>query len=175
MWPIFLDNTISVIDMVTNTEIKKINLIEKYDPAGGCPGGLLYQLPGVPGRDCSFVGALPIQTPTSPDGTNMVTANTLTATIAVVDTRHKLPNGSVNPKEDTVVKTLDCDPGCHGVQYGAKVGGGYYAYIANKFSNAMIVVDPDPNGDGDPSDAVEVGRVLLAGSVGCSRRYGNRQ
>lgn len=161
----FLDNTISVIDMVTNTEIKKINLIEKYDPAGGCPGGLLYQSPGVPGRDCSFVGALPIQTPTSPDGTNMVTANTLTATITVVDTRHKLPNGSVNPKEDTVVKTLDCDPGCHGVQYGAKVGGGYYAYIANKFSNAMIVVDPDPNGDGDPSDAVEVGRVLLAGSA----------
>jgi YVTN family beta-propeller protein len=161
----FLDNTISVINMATNTEIKRINLIEKYDPAGGCPGGPLYQPPGVPGRDCSFVGALPIQTPVSPDGTNMVTANTLTATITVVDTRHKLPNGSVNPKEDTVVKTLDCDPGCHGVQYGAKAGGGYYAYVANKFSNAMIVVDPDPNGDGDPSDAVEVGRVLLAGSA----------
>ena len=90
----FLDNTISVINMATNTEIKTINLIEKYDPVGGCPGGPLYQPPGVPGRDCSFVGALPIQTPVSPDGTNMVTANTLTATITVVDTRHKLPNGS---------------------------------------------------------------------------------
>lgn len=113
----------------------------------------------------TFVGALPIQTPVSADGTNMVTANTLTATITVVDTRHRLPDNSVNPKEDTVVAMLPCDPGCHGVQYGAKAGGGYYAYVANKFSNAMIVVDPDPNGDSDPSDAAVVGRVLLAGTA----------
>ena len=77
----------------------------------------------------------------------MVTANILTATITVVDT-----------KTDTVVAMLPCDPGCHGAHYGAKKGGGYYAYVASKFSNALIVVDPDPNGDGDPSDAVEVGR-----------------
>jgi hypothetical protein len=31
-------------------------------------------------------------------------------------------------------------------------GGGYYAYVASKFSHALIVIDPDPNGDGDPSD-----------------------
>lgn len=147
----FLDNTISVMDMVTNTEIKKINLIANYDPIGGAITGP--------------VGALPIQTPVSPVGTNMVTANTLTATITVVDTRHLLPDGSVNPKEDTVVAMLPCDPGCHGVNYGAKKGGGYYAYIANKFSNAMIVVDPDPDMNGDPSDAMVVGRVLLAGSA----------
>jgi len=89
----------------------------------------------------------------SPDGTNMVTANTLTATITIVDT-----------KKDKVVAMLPCDPGCHGVQYGAKKDGGYYAYVANKFSNAMIVVDPDPDMDGDPSDAKVVGRVLLAGT-----------
>jgi len=113
----------------------------------------------------TFVGALPIQTPVSPDGTNMVTANTLTASITVVDARHLLPNGTVNPAEDTVVAMLPCDPGCHGVQYGAKQGGGYYAYVASKFSNALIVVDPDPNGDGNPSDAAIVGRVLLAGKA----------
>ena len=28
----------------------------------------------------------------------------------------------------------------------------------------MIIVDPDPNGDGNPVDAKIVGRVLLAGS-----------
>ncbi|MDR4470785.1 MAG: hypothetical protein MRJ68_21215, partial [Nitrospira sp.] len=112
----------------------------------------------------TFVGALPIQTPVDPRGTNMVTANTLTATLTVVDTRHLLPNGSVNPNEDTVVAMLPCDPGCHGVQYGAKKGGGYYAYVANKFGNGMIVVDPDPNGDGDPSDAEIAGRVLLVGT-----------
>jgi DNA-binding beta-propeller fold protein YncE/plastocyanin len=153
----FLDSTISVINMANNnnTEIKKINLIEKYNPVEGCYSPT--NPTSTPDLDCSFVGALPIQTPVSPDGTNMVTANTLTATITVVDTRP----GST---EDTVVATLPCDPGCHGVQYGAKQGGGYYAYVANKFSNAMIIVDPDPNGDGNPIDAAIVGRVLLAGS-----------
>ena len=169
----FLDNTISVINMANNSnaEIKRINLIEKYDPVGGCPS------PTDPAKNCSFVGALPIQTPVSPDGTNMVTANTLTGTITVVDTRHLLPNGNINPNEDTVVAMpvdkngMACDPGCHGVQYGAKQAtsgnpkGGYYAYVASKFSNALIVVDPDPNGDGDPRDAAIVGRVLLAGSA----------
>jgi YVTN family beta-propeller protein len=147
----FLDNTISVMDMATNQVKKTINLIEHYDPIGGAITGP--------------VGALPIQTPVSPDGTNMVTANTLTATITVVDTRHLLPNSTVNPNEDKVVAMLGCDPGCHGVQYGAKQGGGYYAYVSSKFSNALIVVDPDPNGDGNPSDAAVVGRVLLAGSA----------
>ena len=154
----FLDNTISVINMVTNTEIKRINLIANYDPVGG---GVVAD----PVSGKTFVGALPIQTPVSPLGTNMVTANTLTATITVVDTRHLLPDGRVNPNEDTVVAMLPCDPGCHGVNYGAKEGGGYYAYVANKFSNVMIVVDPDPDGDGDPSNAAVVGRVLLAGTA----------
>lgn len=144
----FLDNTISVMDMATNQVKKTINLIEHYDPIGGAITGP--------------VGALPIQTPVSPDGTNMVTANTLTATITVID-----------PREDKVVAMLPCDPGCHGVQYGAKLlppdytkpYGGYYAYVASKFSNALIVVDPDPDGNGDPSDAKIVGRVLLAGTA----------
>ncbi len=148
----FLDSTITVIDMKTNTVMKTINLIDdtafpengsnKYDP--------------ITGEIQNFVGALPIQTPVSPDGTNMVTANTLTATITIVDT-----------KKDKVVAMLPCDPGCHGVQYGAKKDGGYYAYIANKFSNAMLIVDPDPDGDGDPSNAAIVGRVLL-GTMGAA-------
>lgn len=154
----FLDNTISVMNMATNQVKKTINLIANYDPVGG---GVVPD----PVSGKTFVGALPIQTPVSPAGTNMVTANTLTASITIVDTRHLLPNGTVNPAEDTVVAMLGCDPGCHGVQYGAKAGGGYYAYVASKFSNALIIVDPDPNGDGDPSDATVVGRVLLAGQA----------
>ncbi|QOJ09195.1 hypothetical protein [Nitrosomonas sp. H1_AOB3] len=51
--------------------------------------------------------------------------------------------------------------GCHGANFGAKEGGGYYAYITNKFSNRLIVVDPDPNGDGDLSDAEIAGAVTL--------------
>ena len=136
-----LDSTITVVDMKTHHVIKNINLIEYYDPVSGAISGP--------------VGALPIQTPVSPDGKNMVTANTLTGTITIIDTRPNLAT------TDEVVAMLSCDPGCHGVQYGAKQGGGYYAYVSSKFSNRMLVVDPDPNGDGDPSDARIVGKVGL--------------
>jgi YVTN family beta-propeller protein len=132
----FLDNTITVINTASGAVLKTINLIANYDPISG-------QITGP-------VGALPIQTPVSPNGRNMVTANTLTATITIVDTT-----------TDTLVKMLPCDPGCHGVQYGAKKGGGYYAYVASKFSNRLLVVDPDPNGDGNSADAVIAGQALL--------------
>ena len=47
------------------------------------------------------------------------------------------------------------------MNFGAKKGGGYYVYVASKFSNDLIVLDPDPNDDGNVSDAAIVGRVLL--------------
>ncbi len=130
-----LDSVITVVDMSTHQVIKEINMIANYNPVSGAISGP--------------VGALPIQTPVSPDGTNMVTANTLTSTITIINTA-----------TDEIVAMLPCDPGCHGVQYGAKQGGGYYAYVSSKFSNRMLVVDPDPNQDGNPADAA------IAGSVG---------
>jgi DNA-binding beta-propeller fold protein YncE/plastocyanin len=96
--------------------------------------------------------ALPIQTPVSPNGQYVVTANTLTGSIAITDT-----------DTNTIVKTLPCDPGCHGANFGAKEGGGYYAYVSSKFSNRMIVVDGDPNNDGNMEDAKIAGSVLLTG------------
>jgi DNA-binding beta-propeller fold protein YncE len=96
------------------------------------------------------VGILPIQIPVSPDGGYMLAANTLSGQIAVIDT-----------KRDMVVKYLPCDAGCHGINFGAKDGGGYYGYVSSKFSNRMIVVDGDPNGDGNPSDAKIAGSLLL--------------
>lgn len=136
-----LDSTITVINMHTRAVIKEINLIADYNPVTGAITGP--------------VGALPIQTPVSPNGQHMVTANTLTGTILVTNTQ-----------TDTVVAMLGCDPGCHGVQYGARQGGGYYAYVASKFSNRLLVVDPDPNGDGNPADAAIIGSVGLVGSAG---------
>ncbi len=138
------DNTITAVDMTTHTVIKHINLMENYDPLSGAVSGP--------------VGGWPIQTPVSPDGKNMVTANTLSGTITIIDTRPGLAT------TDSAVKMLPCDPGCHGVQYGAKQGGGYYAYVSSKFSNRLLVVDPDPNTDGDPSDASIVGSVGLFAS-----------
>jgi hypothetical protein len=139
-----LDSTMTVIDMKEHRVLKTINLIANYDPITGAISGP--------------AGALPIQTPVSPKGNSMVTANMLTGNITVIDTRPDLAT------TDTVVAMLSCDAGCHGVQYGAKQGGGYYAYVSSKFSNSLIVVDPDPNNDTDPADAAIVGRVLLTAS-----------
>ncbi|HEX7234975.1 MAG TPA: hypothetical protein VF243_06880 [Nitrosospira sp.] len=141
-----LDSTMTVINMNTHAVIKRINLIANYNPVTGAISGP--------------AGALPIQTPVSPNGKNMVTANMLTGTITVIDTRPGLTT------TDTVVAMLACDPSCHGVQYGAKQGGGYYAYVTSKFSNRLLVVDPDPNGDGNPSDASIAGKVGLFASAG---------
>ncbi|HJR49361.1 MAG TPA: copper oxidase, partial [Nitrososphaeraceae archaeon] len=63
-----------------------------------------------------------------------------------------------------IVKELPCDPGCHGVNFGAKKGGGYYAYVSSTFSNEAIVVDGDPNNDGDPKDAQIAGKFSLVAS-----------
>ena len=94
-------------------------------------------------------GVLPIQTPVDPTGRVVVTANT-GGTITIIDTAL-----------DQVVAMLPCDPGCHGANFGAKEGGGYYAYVTSKFSNQLIVVDPDPNADGKFEDAVVAGRIHL--------------
>ena len=83
----------------------------------------------------------------------MVTANTGSATITIIDT-----------ETDKLVKDLPCSVGCHGANFGAKKDGGYYAYVTSSFSNDLIVVDGDPNNDGDPSDAEIAGRISLVGS-----------
>ncbi len=135
----YLDSSITVINTQTGAVIKTINLLANYNP--------------ITGEISGPIGGFPIQTPVSPDGKYMVTGNTLTATITIVDTT-----------TDTLVKSLPGEAGCHGVQFGAKRGGGYYAYVSNKFSNTLIVVDGDPNNDGNPADAAIVGRILLAAS-----------
>jgi DNA-binding beta-propeller fold protein YncE/plastocyanin len=138
----YLDSTISVVDMAGPQRVTKtINLLANYDPIGGVVTGP--------------IGALPIQTPVSPNGKYVVTANTLTGTITIIDT-----------DTDTLAKSLPCDAGCHGVNFAAKRGGGYLAYVSSKFSNSLIVVDPDPNNDGEPTDAAVIGRVVLTAGPG---------
>ena len=135
----FFDSTISVIDTANGTLLKTINLLENYDPLSGNASGPM--------------GFLPIQTPVSPDGQYMVTANTGSGTISIVDT-----------ETDELVKELPCSAGCHGANFGAKKDGGYYAYVTSSFSNDLVIVDGDPNNDGDPSDAEIAGRIDLTRS-----------
>jgi len=123
-------SSLTVIDIPGKKKLKDINLAADYDPVTGKISGEAY-------------GLLPIQTPVSPDGKYVVTANTLSATVTIVDTA-----------TNKVVKSLPCEPGCHGAHFGMKKGGGYYAYVASKFANDLIVID---------MDKLEVaGRVLLS-------------
>jgi DNA-binding beta-propeller fold protein YncE len=134
-------NAITVIDMSPPQVLKTIDLMANYDPISGAINGP--------------IGGFPVQTPVSPNGKYVIEPNTLTATITIIDT-----------DTDTLIKGLPCDAGCHGVNFGAKKGGGYLAYVSSKFSNSLIVVDPDPNNDGDATDATIVGRVVLNATSG---------
>ncbi|MDH5569705.1 MAG: hypothetical protein OEX98_07960, partial [Nitrosopumilus sp.] len=104
-------------------------------------------------------GLLPIQTPVDPTGKYVVTA-TLLPSITIIDT-----------ETDEMVLSLACDAGCHGVNFGANVDGGYNAYVSSKFSNALIVFEPedavaaDTDGNGildSTESAGVVGRVILS-------------
>jgi len=140
----YLGHTTTVISMKTPPAFppKTINLLlDSYNPVTGPTSG-------------APIGGLPIQTPVSPDGKFVITANALTGTITIIDT-----------STDTLVKSLTCDPGCHGVNFGAKHGGGYYAYVTSKFANRLIVLDYDPDNNGTLESALKaeiVGGVVLA-------------
>jgi DNA-binding beta-propeller fold protein YncE len=118
----------------TKVHYKKVDLWNNYDPIKGATGDW---------------GGLPIQIAVAPDNSGGLMANTLTSTITVFD-----------PKTDKLVASLPCDSGCHGINFGAKKGGGYYAYVTSKFANVIDVVDINPSGDGNPADAKIVGKLL---------------
>ena len=151
----YLDSTITCISIGSpackqqgsNVATKNIDLLLEPTDCGGTP---CANYDPIGGTGFSSSGALPIQTPVSPNGKFVVTANTLTGTITIINTA-----------TDTLAKVLPCSAGCHGVNFGAKKNGGYYAYVSSKFSNDLIIVDPDPNNDGNPADAQVVGRLLL--------------
>jgi DNA-binding beta-propeller fold protein YncE len=93
---------------------------------------------------------IPIQTPVSPDGRFVLTANLSLlgpGTIDIVDTR-----------TDQVVERFSGEPGLHGANFGAKRGGGYYGYVTSQYTNALTVVDLYPQGGGLPQIA---GKVFL--------------
>jgi YVTN family beta-propeller protein len=118
-------------------KLSTIDLWENYDPETGPEAGKPW-------------GGLTIQLPVSPDGKALLAMNTLSASVSVID-----------PTTNKVIKSLPCNAGCHGANFGAKQGGGYYAYVSNKFSNAMQIIDVDPNNDGDLSDAAIAGQLVL--------------
>jgi len=147
----YLDSTITCISIgapACNTPGGKVHKKDIPLLLGGPPDGFANYNPFAPllTGDMSKSGALPIQTPVSPDGLWVVTANTLSGTISFIST-----------VTDTLENVILCSAGCHGVNFGAKKGGGYLAYVSSKFSNDLIVVDL--------ATQAEVGRVVLVADV----------
>ncbi|MDQ1515946.1 MAG: hypothetical protein QOE80_1776 [Actinomycetota bacterium] len=99
-------------------------------------------------------GLSPIQLPVSPDDHYMLVVGTFTGNVLEIDM-----------KTNKIVKSFPCGPGCHGINFGAKKGGGYLGYVSVKFANVAWVIDGDPNSDGDLSDARLTGGVITSGAA----------
>ncbi len=114
------------------------------------------------GFDIFHTLQVPIQTPVSPDEKWVATAVFSLTTVDRASTGAADQIAIIDTSTDQVVKFLPGPAGTHGVNWGAKLGGGYYAYVTAQHSNALTVIDPDPNGDGSAEDAAVVGRIVLA-------------
>lgn len=141
--------TVTVVDLATRQATKNISVtLTPGDEVRGL--GLFDTL------------QLPIQTPVSPDGRWVATAVFSLTTVDRAATGAADHVAVIDTATDEVVALVGAPAGTHGVNWGAKLGGGYYAYVTSQHSNVLSVLDPDPNGDGDGHDAAIVGRVLLA-------------
>ena len=160
-------NKAYVSDVVTGV----LNVID----VGGAPGfntpDIITNIPvtinpnGVVGGTVFDTLQVPIQTPVDPTGRFVATA-----VLSLTTVPRALPTGGssadhvaiIDAENDVVVKWLATPAGTHGVNWGAKLGGGYYAYVTNQHANVLTVIDPDPNNDGSAGDAAVVGTILLA-------------
>jgi YVTN family beta-propeller protein len=111
---------------------------------------------------------VPIQTPVSPDGRFVATAVLSLTTVARPCTGSPDHVAVIDTRTDEVVRFVGVPAragtanGAHGVNFGMKAGGGWYAHVASQFSNMLTVLDLDPNGDHSATDAAVAGRVFLA-------------
>jgi len=149
----------AVSGMVTVVDVDALELI------GNIPVTLTPD--GATGFDLLHTLQVPIQTPVSPDERWVVTAVLSLTTVEREATGSADHVAVIDTALNEVVAFVATPAGTHGVNWGAKLGGGYYAYVANQHANVLTVVDPDPDADGEGSDAAVVGTILLAnGSPG---------
>ena len=147
---------VTVIDLNTMRVLKHIPVTLTPD----CRSG--------PAFDVFHTLQVPIQTPVSPDGRFVATAVLSLSTVARPCTGSPDHVAVIDTRTDEVVKFIGIPArggtanGAHGVNFGMKAGGGYYAHVASQFSNMLTVLDLDPNGDNSAADATVAGRVFLA-------------
>jgi DNA-binding beta-propeller fold protein YncE len=149
----------AVSGMVTVVNVDNMSLVENI-PVSIAPDGAL-------GLDLFHTLQVPIQTPVSPDERWVVTAVLALTTVPTATTGSPDHVAVIDTRTNEVVAFVPTPPGTHGANWGAKLGGGYYAYVTSQHSNVLTVIDPDPNGDDNGADAAVVGTILLAnGSTG---------
>src|SRR5215216_3283557 len=147
---------VSVVNMNTNQHIKDIPVTLTPECKRGPEFNVFHTL------------QVPIQLPVSPDGRFVAVAVLSLTTVPRSCTGSPDHVAIIDTRTDEVVKIVGIPvksgtaAGTHGANFGAKRGGGYYAYVANQWSNMMSIVDVDPNGDGQAADAAVVGRIRLA-------------
>jgi YVTN family beta-propeller protein len=147
---------VSVIDLDTMRHVKDIPVT--LTPT--CQSG--------PQFDVFSTLQVPIQLPVSPDGRFVAVAVLSLTTVPRPCTGFPDHVAVIDTAVDEVVRFVGVPAregtanGAHGANFGAKLGGGYYAHVASQFSNMLSVLDLDPNGDGAALDAAVVGRVFLA-------------
>ena len=148
----YVANLVSGIVTVMNVDTRTItkNIPVTLAPDGQTNLNIFHTLQG------------PIQTPVSPDGKWVATAVFSLTNVNRPPTNSADHVAIINTTTDEVVKFVPTPAGTHGVNWGAKRGGGYYAYVTNQHANVLTIIDPDPNADGNGADAAAVGRILLA-------------
>ena len=117
---------------------------------------------GQTGLDIFHTLQAPIQTPVSPGERWAATAVLSLTNVDRPPTNSADHVAIIDTTTDKVVAFVATPAGTHGVNWGAKLGGGYYAYVTNQHSNALTIIDPDPNGDDNGADAAVVGTILLS-------------
>jgi YVTN family beta-propeller protein len=147
----YVANLVSGFVTVINVDTAELitNIPVTTTPDGQLGQNILHTLQG------------PIQTPVSPDEKWVATA-----VISLTNVPHQPTNSPdhvalIDTSTNQVVKFIATPAGTHGVNWGAKLGGGYYAYVTNQHANVLTIIDPDPNGDGNGADGAVVGTILL--------------
>jgi len=138
---------VDTLELITNIPVTQT-------PDGQTGLNLLHTLQG------------PIQTPVSPDEKWVATAVFSLTTVERSSTGSADYVAIIDTHSNQVVANVPTPAGTHGVNWGVKLGGGYYAYVTNQHANVLTVIDPDPNNDNDGSDAAVVGTILLANQSG---------
>jgi YVTN family beta-propeller protein len=159
----YVANLVSGMVTVIDVDAKRIlrNIPVTLAPDGQTGLNIFHTLQG------------PIQTPVSPDEKWSASAVFSLTNVSRPPTNSADHVAIIDTSTDRVVAFVPTPAGTHGVNWGAKKGGGYYAYVTNQHANVLTIIDPDPNGDGNGADAAAVGTILLAnGSNGAGATDG---